>query len=493
MLNGFSDKLSGALNGTLKGFVAFASQAIQNHPRRVTALIATAMLGGAGGAFAIASFAPDAADMQVKEVVEAVQPLPLFSDAQLPSFANSTNLTPALATTLPKVMPLIGNLNLFRSEITRSNDTADTLLKRLGISDAAAATFLRTDPLVRKSLWGRAGRMVTAEASGNHALEKLTVRWTPQDDGNFSRLVIEKSATGLSARVETEALAASTRLASGTITSSLFAATDAAGLPDSVAVQVAEIFSGDIDFHRALRKGDRFSITYETLEADGEPMRNGRVLSAEFVNNGKTYQAMWFAQPSISASASGKSQVPGSMKGAYYTLDGQSLRRAYLASPLEFSRVTSGFKMRLHPISQTWKAHLGVDYAAPTGTPVRSIGDGTIEFAAVQSGYGNVVIVNHGKENTTVYAHLSKINVQKGQKVSQSDVIGLVGSTGWSTGPHLHFEFRVNGVHHDPLTMARQNETLPVNAAAKAQFDSTAAMVRVALTAARSTQQASAD
>ncbi len=428
--------------------------------------------------------------MQVKEVMEAVQPLLQFSDVQI---SNGTNSATTLATALPKVMPLIGSLNLFRSEITRSNDTADTLLKRLGISDSTAAAFLRTDPLVRKSLWGRSGRMVTAEASGNHALEKLTVRWTPQDDGNFSRLVIEKSASGLSARVETEALAASTRLASGTITSSLFAATDAAGLPDSVAVQVAEIFSGDIDFHRALRKGDRFSITYETLEADGEPMRSGRVLSAEFVNNGKTYQAMWFAQPSTSASLPGKSQVAGAMKGAYYTLDGQSLRRAYLASPLEFSRVTSGFKMRLHPISQTWKAHLGVDYAAPTGTPVRSIGDGTIEFAAVQSGYGNVVIVNHGKENTTVYAHLSKINVQKGQKVSQSDVIGLVGSTGWSTGPHLHFEFRVNGVHHDPLTMARQNETLPVNAAAKAQFDSTAAMVRVALTAARSTQQASAD
>jgi len=259
-----------------------------------------------------------------------------------------------------------------------------------------------------------------------------------------------------------------------------------AGLADSIGVQVAEIFAGDIDFHRALRKGDRFSLTYEALEADGEPMRSGRVLSAEFVNNGKTYQAMWFA-----GQGADKSAAKGGAKGAYYTLDGQSLRRAYLASPLEFSRVTSGFKMRLHPIFQTLRAHLGVDYAAPTGTPVRSVADGVVEFAGVQGGYGNVVAVQHGKENTTLYAHLSQINVQKGQKVSQSDIIGLVGSTGWSSGPHLHFEFRVNGVHQDPLTLAHQAETLPVNTASKAQFDSAASIVRVALAAAGSIQQAS--
>ena len=297
--------------------------------------------------------------------------------------------------------------------------------------------------------------------------------------------------SGFTARVETAPLVAATRLSSGTITSSLFAATDAASLPDSIAVQIAEIFAGDIDFHRTLRKGDRFSITYEALEADGEPMRTGRVLSAEFINNGKLYQAMWFSAPAHFGSDKGAADK-GSAKGAYYTLDGKSLRRAYLASPLEFSRITSGFQMRLHPIHQTWRAHLGVDYAAPTGTPVRTIGDGVVEFAGVQGGYGNVVTINHGKENTTVYAHLSKINVQKGQKVSQSDIIGLVGSTGWSTGPHLHFEFRVNGVHQDPLTMARQSESLPINTAAKAQFDSTAAMVRVALAAAGSIRQASA-
>jgi murein DD-endopeptidase MepM/ murein hydrolase activator NlpD len=251
---------------------------------------------------------------------------------------------------------------------------------------------------------------------------------------------------------------------------------------------MAEIFSGEIDFHRALRKGDRFSVVYETLEGDGEPLRTGRVLSAEFNNAGKVSQAMWFQEPTA-----GNLTSQTLTKGAYYNLAGESLRRAYLASPMEFSRVTSGFKMRFHPILQTWRAHLGVDYAAPTGTPVRTIADGTVEFAGVQNGFGNVVIVKHGNSNTTVYAHLSRIAVKKGQPVGQGQNVGAVGSTGWATGPHLHFEFRVNGVHRDPLTMARQSESLPVPVALKAQFDKTAAQVRSQLTAAAYLQSASAE
>ena len=473
MNNGLIKESLAKIANTVREGWALALHTLQAYPKRVTALIATLALGGAGGAFAVASLAPDVADLPVREVTETVQPL-LSMMATVPFIEASNASNAANFSSLPD----LGPLTLYRSDVSRTNDTADTLLKRMGISDTSAAAFLRADPLVRKTLWSRTGRSLSAETAADHSLLKLVARWMPTDDGNFSRLIVEKTAVGMTSRVETAPLTVATRLASGTITSSLFAATDAAGLPDSIGVQVAEIFAGDIDFHRALRKGDRFSITYEVLEADGEAMRSGRVLSAEFVNNGKSYQAMWFAGQ-------------GNAKGAYYTLDGQSLRRAYLASPLEFSRVTSGFKMRLHPILQTWRAHLGVDYAAPTGTPVRTIGDGVVDFAGVQSGYGNVVTVLHGKQNATVYAHLSKINVQKGQKVSQSDVIGLVGSTGWSTGPHLHFEFRVNGVHQDPLTIARQSESLPINTAAKAHFDSTAAMVRVALAAAGSIQQAS--
>ena len=241
--------------------------------------------------------------------------------------------------------------------------------------------------------------------------------------------------------------------------------------------QLAEIFSGDIDFHRALRKGDHFSLVYETLEADGEPVRYGRVLSAEFVNAGKGYQAMWFQEPTTTGNAT-------AAKGGYYTLAGESLKRVFLAAPLAFSRITSGFKMRFHPILQVWKAHLGVDYAAPIGTAVRSVGDGVVEFAGVQNGYGNVVKVKHQGAISTVYAHLSHINVRVGQAVPQGEVIGQVGMTGWATGPHLHFEYRVNGAYQDPQTIARRNDTVPLTAAMKPQFDRAAAQARVALAAA---------
>lgn len=425
------------------------------------------MLGGGGGAFAVAALAPDASDLPVREVLESVQALPLTAASDQ---LNAPQLT------------------LFRSDTTRSSDTADTLLKRLGVDDAAAAAFLRSDAKARLLL-GRSGRNVTVETSDSNSLLKLSARWSSDTDGNFNRMVLEKTAQGFASRLEIAPLSASTRLASGTIETSLFAATDEAKIPDAIATQVAEIFAGDIDFHRALRKGDRFSIVYETLEGDGEPLRSGRVLSAEFVNNGKAFQALWFQEPLAGATLAGAGTRS---KGGYYSLDGQSLRRAFLASPMEFSRLTSGFKMRFHPILKTMKAHLGVDYAAPTGTPVRSIGDGVVEFAGVQNGFGNVVFINHGKQNTTVYAHLSRINVRKGQSVSQSQNIGAVGATGWATGPHLHFEFRVNGQHRDPLTLAKQSEAVPVTAAAKPLFDRFSSEARLALTAAASMQQSSA-
>lgn len=440
-----------------------ARAAIGRHPKRVMAVVA-AMLLGAGG-LATASLAPDASDLAVRQVLEPVASLPLQPQAE------------ALDTHA---------FRLYRSEVSRSSDNPDTLLRRLGIDDPQASSFLRTDPTTRQSLWGRSGRSVTAEVSESNHLLTLKARWVGDDSGNFKRLVVERTASGFRSSVEIAALSASTRLAGGSIQSSLFAATDEARIPDAIAVQMAEIFSGDIDFHRALRKNDRFSVVYETLEADGEPMRSGRVLSAEFVNNGKTYQAMWFRD---AGAAEGESVASTGNKGGYYTLDGQSLRRSFLASPMEFSRVTSGFKMRFHPLLQKWKAHLGVDYAAPTGTPVRSVGDGVVEFAGVQGGFGNVVFVKHRNNNTTVYGHLSRIDVKRGQSVGQSQVIGAVGSTGWATGPHLHFEFRVNGVHHDPLTVAKQSEAIPVTTASRPAFDRLAAAVRIQLSAAAGLRQ----
>jgi murein DD-endopeptidase MepM/ murein hydrolase activator NlpD len=258
-------------------------------------------------------------------------------------------------------------------------------------------------------------------------------------------------------------------MGSGTINSSMFAATDDARIPDAVATQLTEVFSTDVDFHRQLRKGDTFSVIYEALTADGEPITwgaaaTGRVLAAEFVNNGRSYSAVWFQD------AQGK--------GAYYGLDGQSKKRAFLASPLEFSRVTSGFAMRMHPILNSWKQHKGVDYGAPSGTPIRAVGDGVVEFAGWQNGYGNVVEVKHSSQRSTVYAHMSRIDVKRGARIEQGQHIGAVGMTGWATGPHLHFEVKVNGVQEDPMIMARSAETIELSPAAKTQFAQLAQTVK---------------
>ena len=437
-------------------------QSVQKHPKRITAAVATLLLTGGGGAFAVASFAPDPADLPVRTVTQAVQSLaadePLSSLVDIPQYA------------------------LYRSDVTRSADTAESILQRLGVADPAASAFLRSDANVRQNLLGRTGRSMSAETTDDHRLTRLTARWAPDDSGSFKRLVVERQQDGsFASRIETAPLTVGNRLAGGIIRSSLFAATDAANIPDAVAVQLAEVFSGDIDFRRALRKEDRFSVVYETLEADGEPLRSGRVLSAEFHNGDKTHSAVWF-------------QEPGATKGSYYTLDGESMRRAYLSSPVEFSRVSSGFAMRFHPIHKTWRAHLGTDFAAPTGTSVRTVGDGVVDFAGVQNGYGNVVYIKHRNQHVTVYAHLSRIDVRKGESVEQGQKIGAVGSTGWATGPHLHFEFRVAGEHKDPMVIARQSEAAqPVSAAARPAFDRLAGNMRVQLSSAAQILQASAE
>lgn len=464
MLSSFT-LLKNVLSTALDHALTVLRQAARHRPRGLgTALLSVLLLGG--GAYALAaaviSLAPDVAQLPVHEVNEAVTPLPLQD--QVSALEQH-------------------RFRLYRSDFSRANDTADTLLRRLGLDDPQAADFLRRDALTHRHLLGRTGRQLSIEASDRNKLLQLTARWSPDDDGSFKRLVIEKSGASFKSRLETANLTASIRIAGATIDSSLFASADEANIPDAVAIQIAEIFSGDIDFHRELRKGDRYSVVYEVLEGDGEPLRAGRVLSAEFVNNGKAYQAMWFHE--AGAAQPHPDGRPTQGRGGYYTLEGNSLKRAYLASPLAFSRVTSGFKMRFHPILQKWTAHLGVDYAAPIGTPVRSVGDGVVEFAAVQNGFGNVVFIRHRNNHLTVYAHLSRIGVRRGQRVEQGQTIGATGASGWATGPHLHYEFRVNGRHQNPLTVARSSESVPVSAAARPAFNQLAALARQQLASAQ--------
>jgi len=429
----------------LKPVAAFLAR----HPRQISTALGGGLLAVAGAAFAVASLGPDAADLPVSQHTEVVVVPTLASQAE------------ALD---------LRELKLLRSDTTRSTDTPEQLLRRLGMVYPQAAQFMRTQPQVRDAL-SRAGRSVSAEVNDNQQLTQLVVRWLRHEsDSQFQRLTVTRSANGLSARLEAAPMNTSIRVSGGTVSSSLFAASDEARLPDAIVNQLTDIFSSQIDFHRTLRKGARFGVVYEVLEADGEPVRTGKVLSAEFVNGDKLYQAVWFQEP-------GKS-------GSYYGLDGKSLKRAYLAAPVAYSRKTSGMGMRLHPIFQTMHVHKGVDYAAPSGTPTYTVGDGVVDFAGAQGGYGNVVIVRHANGHSTVYAHLSRIQVRKGQSVTQGQVIGNVGSTGWSTGPHLHFEFRINGVYTDPQRVIQQAQSAPISAGSRSAFLRQANAARLQLAAA---------
>jgi murein DD-endopeptidase MepM/ murein hydrolase activator NlpD len=441
--------LAKAHSETLRAFVA-------RHPKHVTAVVAAVFLGGGGGAFAVANLGPDASNLPVRMLVETIE---------------TPNLELQVAALEQKT------LKLYRNDITRGTDTAESLLRRLGLVDSVAAAYIRKTPEVRQALLNRSGRNVSVEANEQQQLLTLTTRWLKSDnDSQFQRMVITRNANNqFSVRTDSAPLTASVRMTGGTVASSLYAASDEARLPDSVTRQLADVFSGQIDFHRALRKGAIFSVVYETLEAEGEPLRAGRLLSAEITNDKKTYDAVWFQEPG--------------QKGAYYTMGGDSLRRAFLASPMPYSRRTSGFGMREHPIFHTQRAHLGVDYAAPTGTPVITVADGVVVESGFSGGFGNMVVVQHNARQSTVYAHLSKIGVRKGQAVKQGDNLGAVGATGWATGPHLHFEFRINGRHVDPLTLAQQGSTEPISAALRPQFNQRAQYARSQLMAAAQMRQ----
>ena len=251
-------------------------------------------------------------------------------------------------------------------------------------------------------------------------------------------------------------------------------------MPESVLQQVARIFENSLDVQRAMRKGDRFSLVYEVLEADGgEELRAGRVLSAEIEHGGKQHQALWFAE---------KGQG-----GSYYSFDGRGLQRAFLSSPLRVpQKITSGFGMRVHPVTGERKGHAGVDYGAPKGTPVYTVGAGKVEFAGTRSGYGKLVIVRHRNQAIeTRYAHLSRIDVQQGDTVSAGDQVGAVGATGVATGPHLHFEWRIDGEAVNPVPqLAMYRESEPLSPAGKKALAARAAEMHMQLAAAGEIQNA---
>ncbi len=436
---------------------------MSRHPRALAGSLMASMLGFGATAFGLAPLTAPVNEPPLRMVTERVAPL-TSARQQLDQLAEH-------------------DLQMLRNDVTRASDTADSLLSRLNVNDGAAAAFLRTDMVARKVLAGQAGKMIQVRTNAAGTLQELIARY-PTDNplqahSHFNRLHIRRDSLGFNTQLKTAPLVPQTRLGTATVQHSLFSATDDANIPDAVARQVAEIFANDIDFREEVPRGARVSVVYETLTADDEPVawrQVGRVLAAQFMHRGENYSALWFND--------------GSGKGGYFDLLGQSKRRSFLSSPLEVSRVTSGFAVRFHPILRTWAQHKGIDYAAPTGTPVRSVAEGLVEFSGWQNGYGNVVRLEHSGGRSTVYAHLSRIDVQTGQRVPQGYELGAVGATGWATGPHLHYEVKVNGVQQDPQSMASTSETMVLDPGAKVQFDQAVRVAKAQLAIAQTVAMA---
>jgi murein DD-endopeptidase MepM/ murein hydrolase activator NlpD len=366
--------------------------------------------------------------------------------------------TPA-AQSVPAVKPVPQEASLGATieVIVGRHDTMDAIFRRLAL-DVADLAAIRNLPGIRQSLDflrpGDAIRVTHADGAVRELTRKVSETQT---------LEVTRRDNGFQAKLIQRAVETHVRTASTTINSSLFAAAAAAGISDPVALKLANVFAWDIDFVLDIREGDRFTAVYEQVWQDGKYLRDGEVLAAEFVNAGHTYRAVRF--------------VNGDGSVGYYTPDGRAMRKAFLRAPVDFTRISSAFNPnRLHPILNLIRGHMGTDYAAPSGTPVFAAGDGKVGFMGTKGGYGNAIVLQHGNDIATLYGHMSRFarTLHAGSHVSQGETIGYVGMTGLATGPHLHYEYLVNGVHKDPQTVKLPGAE-SLKADAMARFQSAAA------------------
>ena len=378
-----------------------------------------------------------------------------FGTASSSTPHNIKTLTVAEDVTLPLPVSNVNRDEVFwQTDQVRRDDTLFSIFKRMTIRDEDAIKFLTLSP---------DARAINTQLIPGHRLEiktnlegKLLHLEYELDDENI--LVAGLTPAGYLVATQKLLLQNHEVLKTATIRDTLFGATDDAGIPDQIALQIAEIFSGEIDFYEDLRPGDKFNVVYEAFYNAGELMKTGNVLAVEFVNKGKKYQAIHF----------GKAQG----KFAYYTPEGKSLHKSFLRSPIEFTRVSSSFSRgRFHPILNRMRAHQGVDLAAPTGTRVKASGDAVVNFVGRKGGYGNVIVLKHDNGVSTVYGHLSAFaaGLRKGKSLMQGDIIGYVGMSGLATGPHLHYEFLVGGSHRDPLSVALPTN-VPIDSEHKKEF-----------------------
>ena len=321
--------------------------------------------------------------------------------------------------------------------IVGRNDTLDGIFRRMAL-DKTDLAAIRNLPGIRQSLdFLKPGDAINVTHSHDGAIKELSRKVS-----ETQTLHVVREEAGFAAKMVSNPVETRLRTATATIDSSLFQAAEGADISDMVALKLANVFAWDIDFVLDIREGDRFTAVYEQIYQDGKYLHDGDVLAAEFVNDGKIYRAVRFT------TADGST--------GYYTPDGKPMRKAFLRAPVDFTRVSSVFNpARLHPILNTIRGHMGTDYAAPTGTPVHAAGDGRVSFEGTRGGYGNAIVLDHSNSVSTLYGHMSRFatNVHMGSHVSQGDVIGFVGMTGLATGPHLHYEYLMNGVHMNPQTV----------------------------------------
>lgn len=370
-------------------------------------------------------------------------PLPSQEPAAAAPTASLRAASPVSASPLvePAPLPPVGSLPAIPKPelvdiVVRTGDTLESIFRKHGLrlADLAAMASL---PDAGKHL-----RILRPGDSVHIAHDGAEVLSLQRALGDIDMLTIERDGDGFKAAVVARDVEYRVVGGHGKIESSLFEAGTRAGISDAVIMNMAGIFQWDIDFIQDVRVNDRFTVLYQELWRDGIKLRDGPILAAEFVNRGQSYRAARYTD------RTGHSD--------YYTPEGRSVRKAFIRAPVDFTRISDSFNLkRKHPILNTIRAHRGVDYAAPTGTPVRAAGDGKIIQRGPNGSFGNSITLQHGGNITTVYAHLSRFaNLKLGSRVKQGQTIGYVGQTGLATGPHLHYEYRVNGVHRDPRTVA---------------------------------------
>ncbi len=403
-------------------------ESVESHPGRVAAGVGGVLLLSSVSAFALVEYGPQ----------------PVLPAPSLVRQAVSIDLSQQAAAldSQPR--------KLYTTAYVGTSDTAASLLRRLQVTDPAQLRTLARMPAMHQLLRHR-GTLVSARVDSLGRLHGLQAALpAPQGragqaafDWQLLRISARSGTGGFDSQLQLQQSRPQVRIASAVVRSTLFAAADQAGIPDSVASQLVGLFGGEVDFRRDLRPGDHFTVAWEVYRVGDHVLRVGRILAAQVDVQGHQHSAVWF-DPAGHPKAAG-----------YYAPDGSSLARAFLLSPLPYDRLTSGFGWRISPIFHKPEFHKGIDLAIPVGTPVRSIADGRVVYAGWGTGYGKYVKVDHPGGFATIYAHLSQFEVHVGEQVKQGEVVALSGNTGWSTGPHLYFQFFVHGTPVNPLHIAR--------------------------------------